>query len=321
MKRKWIVIYFLLLFLPYVAVLVLGKAGFFEQKKQPSPEPQGYTVTLFRHESATTECLPLRDYLWGVLAGEMPASYPEEALKAQVVASYSYLLHRKETMGMHPDSDFGHTGDVCDDPNHCKAYLPPPEAIRRWGQDWYDASEKKLSDAIESVLGEALLYERTAANTVFHSISGGRTEDAKDVWGAEIPYLKSVDSGWDRTAKGFSSTLTVPIEEFCEKLELRDCTPGAVTLTEGGSVATIVLGDKTFTGRQLRTLFSLRSTRFTLNIDEKEATFQVAGYGHQVGLSQYGASVLAEKGYNYREILAYYYSGTTLTQNYYPSSV
>ncbi len=316
MKKKWLLIYFLLLFIPYLAVLILGKAGYFEDQP-PAEQPEGSTVTLYRHETKTLEVLELRDYLWGVIAGEMPASYPEEALKAQTVASYSYLLHRRETVVAHPSADFGHEGDVCDDPNHCKAYLSPAEASLRWGQDWLDASEEKLSAAVEGVLGQALLYDGTAANTVFHAISGGRTEDAEDVWGAEVPYLRSVDSHWDRDAKGFSTTVTIPLEEFRETLGQQDCTPGAVTLTDGGSVATLVLGDESFTGRELRTLFSLRSTRFTLTINEKEAIFQVSGYGHQVGLSQYGASVLAEEGYTYREILAYYYPGTALTENYF----
>ena len=317
MKRKWIAIYFLLLFLPYLIVVILGKIGVFDEPDKPEEKPKGYTVTLFHHDTETLETLDLRTYLWGVIAGEMPASYPEEALKAQTVASYTYLLHRIETIADHPSSDFGHKGDVCDNPEHCKAYLSHAEAAERWGQDWYDASVDKISAAVESVLGEVLLYDGAVANTVFHAISGGKTEAAADVWGAEIPYLQSVDSHWDQDAAGFTSTVTVPIKDFRNKLEQQDCTPGATTLTEGGSVATQVLGDKTYTGRELRSLFNLRSTRFTLSVNETEALFQVSGYGHQVGLSQYGASVLAENGYTYREILAYYYTGTTLQENYF----
>ena len=317
MKRKWFAFYFLLLFLPYLAILILGKIGFFEEQPPRPEEPQGYTVTLYRHETNTTQTLPLREYLWGVLAGEMPASYPEEALKAQAVASYSYLLHRKATIESHPASDFGHSGDVCDNPDHCKAYLSPAEASFRWGEEWLQTSQEKLQNAVDGVLGQALLYEGQPANTVFHAISGGKTEDAADVWGAEIPYLQSVDSYWDADAKGFNSQVVLPLEEFKEKLEQTDCTPGAITLTKGGSVATMVLGNRSFSGRELRTLFGLRSTRFTLSITEEEAIFQVSGYGHQVGMSQHGASVLAQSGYTYREILAYYYPGTELKEYYF----
>lgn len=316
MKKKWILIYIMLLFIPFIAVFILESIGFFKDPTPPPDTPDGMQITLYRHASKTTESIPLEDYLWGVLAGEMPASYPAEALKAQAVASYSYLLHRMETVAANPSSDFGHEGDVCDNPDHCKAYLSPAEAVLRWGEDWLESSDQKLREAVQEVAGQALLYDGGAANTVFHAISGGRTETAKDVWGAEVPYLKSVDSHWDRDAKDFSSTVTIPLEEFQEKLKQTDCTPGAITLTEGGSVATIVLGDQTYTGRNLRTLFGLRSTRFTLKLDEKAAVFQVQGYGHQVGLSQYGASVLAGEGYTYREILAYYYPGTTLQANY-----
>ena len=316
MKKKWIVLYFILLFLPFIVVLVLGKIGFFDSSPEPQA-PKGYTVTLYRHQSESTETLPLKEYLWGVLAGEMPASYPAEALKAQAVASYSYLLHRKQTVAAHPENDFGHPGDVCDDPNHCKAYLSPAEAAAKWGEDWLEAAKPALTEAVEAVLGKAVLYDGKPANTVFHAISGGRTEDATDVWGAEVPYLKSVDSHWDESAKGFTTEVAVPLEEFRAVLGQSDCTPGAITLSEGGSVLTMVLGQKTYSGRELRSLFALRSTRFTLEMDEKEAVFKVAGYGHQVGMSQYGASVLAENGYTYRQILAYYYPGTTLSEYFF----
>ncbi len=314
MKKKWLWIYLICLFLPYLAVLILGKIGFFKEPPSPS-EPPERMVSLWRHETEKLEEVPLGDYLWGVLAGEMPASYPEEALKAQVVASYSYLCHRIETIESHPSTDFGHPGDVCDDPDHCKAYRTPAEASFLWGADWLDSARQKLCDAVDGVLGQRLTYDGKAANTVFHAISGGRTENAKDVWGAEVPYLSSVDSHWDREAKGFSSEKRLSLTEFRQLLEQEDVTPGAVTLTEGGSVASMVFGDQSYTGRQLRTLLGLRSTRFTVTLEKEEILFQVTGYGHQVGMSQYGASVLAEEGYTYREILAYYYPGTVLENN------
>lgn len=306
MSKRWILTYILLLFLPFFFLLL------FLPKAEEPEIPPGETVTLYRHKTSTTEVLALTDYLWGVVAGEMPASYPEEALKAQTVASYTYLLHRKNTMAANPSSDFGHPGDVCDNPDHCKAYLSPAEAILKWGEDWYDASFERIRGAVSAVAGQVVLYEGEPANTVFHAISGGRTETAADVWGAEVPYLTSVDSHWDREAKGFSSEVTVPLEEFCQRIGQTDHALGATVLTAGGSVATQVLGDTVFTGRELRTLFNLRSTRFTLKFDEENAVFSVAGYGHQVGMSQYGASVLAENGYTYDRILAYYYPKTSL---------
>ncbi len=313
MSKKTVFIYFLCLFIPFAVVLLLRSLGFLNI--QPEPLPQESTVTLYRHNTQQTVDLPLTDYLWGVVAGEMPASYPQEALKAQVVASYSYLLHRINTIQKHPASDFGHAGDVCDDPNHCKAWLSPDEAILKWGKDWYDASFDRIAQAVQAVQLKALYYDGEPANTVFHAISGGKTENAADVWGAEVPYLQSVDSHWDREAKGFASKVQLSRQEFCEKLQQTDCSPGAVTLTEGGSVASMVIGSNTFTGRQLRTLFNLRSTRFTLAVDREQVTFTVSGYGHQVGMSQYGASVLAQSGYSYDQILLYYYPGTVLTDD------
>lgn len=316
MKKKWIVLYFIVLFLPFIAVLVLGKVGFFEEKPSPD-QPKGSTVTLYCTESKTTQTLPLKDYLWGVLAGEMPASYPQEALKAQVVASYSYLLHRKASIQSHPESDFGHSGDVCDNPAHCKAYLSPADAAEKWGTDWLNSSEPILTSAVEAVLGTAVLYEDAPANTVFHAISGGKTESAKDIWGAEIPYLPSLDSSWDKQAKDFYSEVTLSLKEFSEILNQEDCTLGEITHTNGGSVKTIRLGGKTYTGQEIRTLFGLRSTHFTIEFKNEQVVFKVSGYGHQVGMSQYGARVLAEEGYSYQDILAYYYPNTTLAKYYF----
>lgn len=317
-KKYRIAIFFLILLLPYLILLIIGKTGILKYQP-PKDEPLlGITVKLYRHANQEFEELPLKDYLWGVLAGEMPASYPKEALKAQVVASYSYLLHRQKTVAEHPGQNFGHDGDICDNPAHCKAYLSPEEAIVRYGKDWHENSAPLLTEAIDAVLGEALLYNQEPVNAVFHAISGGYTEDAADVWGAEVPYLRSVDSHWDEQAADFSTTLKIPLVQMKAILNQEDCSLGAVTLTEGGSVATQVIGGKTYTGRQLRELFSLRSTRFTLNIEEEIAIFTVCGYGHQVGLSQHGAAILAENGYTYREILFYYYTGTALQKDYYP---
>lgn len=319
MKRKWIALYFIALLLPYFALMIATYAFDFSKPIKEAPAYEGITVTLYHAEEKTFEELPLKDYLWGVLAGEMPASYPEEALKAQVVASYSYLLHRQKMVADHPAQEFGHEGDICDNPAHCKACLLPEEAAARYGEDWIEANSETLEKAVDAVLGEALLYEEQPVNAVFHAMSGGVTEDAEDVWGAKVPYLQSVDSHWDENADDFSSKVEVPLADFKEILGQTDCTLGAVTLTQGGSVAQQVIGGKAYSGRELRSLFGLRSTRFTLNLSEEEATFTVCGYGHQVGMSQYGAGILAEEGYTYQEILFYYYTGTNLAKDYYPT--
>ncbi len=316
MKRKYLFLYLLLMFLPYITVLILCRFWVKPPPELPE-EPRGYTVTLYRTATEKTEVLALRDYLFGVLAGEMPASYPEEALKAQVVASYSYLLHRKNTISAHPTADFGHPGDICDDPNHCKAFATAEECEARWGKEWRSSFEEKLKNTVEAVLGYAVLYEGEPANTVFHAFSGGATEDAADVWGAEVPYLKSTDSHWDQDARDFSTTVKIPLAEFQAALEITGAEIGAITLTRGGSVGEIAIGGKNFTGRRLREKFGLRSTRFTLEIQKDQAVFTVSGYGHQVGMSQYGASVLAQNGFTFREILSYYYKNVTVAADFY----
>ena len=258
--------------------------------------------------------LPLQDYLRGVLAAEMPASFPEEALKAQAVAARSYALYCAAG-AKHGDAQ------ICADPGCCQAWQSEARQREKWGTD-YEKYAKKIAAAVEATEGEYLHYEGQAVFAAFHSSSAGATEESGALW-SPLPYLVSVPS--PETAAdvpGYVSELS------CAPLDFRDtilsaCPQadftgpeeqwiGEIRREESGRVEAVVLGGQELSGSRIRSLFSLRSAAFTLCYEDGLFRFTVTGYGHGVGMSQYGAKVMAENGSAYTDILAHYYPGTSL---------
>ena len=294
-----------------VPVLTAGRT---EAAPEPAPALSLCPQTLLLRDGDRLLELSTEDYLCGVLAAEMPASFPEEALKAQAVAARSYLLSRASS-GRHPDAA------ICADPGCCQAWLGEEALRERWGAD-YDANAAKIRAAVEATAGELLCYEGQPILAAFHSSSDAATEDSAAVWGAQ-PYLVSVSSPeTEADVPGYRSELR------CWPTDLRDTLLslrpeadfsgpiggwiGEILRDESGRVAEAELGGVFFSGPELRQLFSLRSTAFTLSLEDGIFVFSVTGHGHGVGMSQYGAKVLAERGADYREILAHYYPGTEL---------
>ncbi len=259
---------------------------------------QAVSVTV----DGTPEDMTLHDYLTGVLMGEMPASYDLEALKAQAVAARTYTLHR-----------LAGGGTLSDDPSVCQAFIPMDRAQDKLGTDW-EALLGKLNQAVEETDGQVLTYNGQLISATYFSGSGGKTESAQAVWGSDIPYLVSVESPGEEETSDYESTVTVPLSEFLETLQITAPTVSSVRYTAGDGVDTIVIGGKTFTGLQLRRTFQLRSTRFQMTIAEDAVTFDVLGNGHRVGMSQCGAEAMAQSGSSYQDILLWYYTGVTLTQ-------
>lgn len=245
--------------------------------------------------------MTLEDYLCGVLMGEMPAEFPMEALKAQAVAARTYTLRQIEN-----------GGTLSDDPAVCQAYCDMATAQEKYGENWEETVDT-LREAVSATDGQVMTYDGALIVATYFSCSGGKTESAVAVWGGDVPYLVSVDSPGEESAGCYESTVTVDMATFLETLEITEATVGDVTYTEGGGVDTVELGGRTFTGLELRSLFGLRSTNFTLELTADAVTFRVLGYGHRVGLSQYGAKAMDENGYDYEEILTWYYTGAVLT--------
>ena len=275
-------------------------------------------VTLTIQDGDTTEQMTLERYLTGVVRGEMPASFEMEALRAQAAAERSYVYYqlaagRKDA---HPDADF------CTDHTCCSAYLSETAAREKWGGD-FAPWNTRVEQAVSDTDGQVVLYNGRPILAVFHSSSAGRTAAAGDVWSGDLPYLVSVDSPeGEETVPNYYSTVTFTAAEAKEKLltahpELKlSGTPdrwfGAAAENGSGRVETVSVGGTDIEGTELRRIFGLRSASFDLEMGGGKAVFYVTGYGHGVGMSQYGANQMAKEGADYREILTHYYTGVTV---------
>ncbi len=275
-------------------------------------------VTLTIQDGDTTEQMTLERYLTGVVRGEMPASFEMEALRAQAAAERSYVYYqlaagRKDA---HPDADF------CTDHTCCSAYLSETAAREKWGGD-FAPWNTRVEQAVSDTDGQVVLYNGRPILAVFHSSSAGRTAAAGDVWSGDLPYLVSVDSPeGEETVPNYYSAVTFTAAEAKEKLlaahpELKlSGTPdrwfGAAAENGSGRVETVSVGGTDIEGTELRRIFGLRSACFTVAADSESVTFRVTGYGHGVGMSQYGANQLAREGKTWQEILEWYYTGATV---------
>lgn len=264
-------------------------------------EPPSQAMHL-RREDGSVEEMELEQYLVGVVLAEMPASFESEALKAQAVAARTYTWKAGQTGGKHGD------GSVCTQSSCCQAYLSPEAYLEKGGME---ADLEKVCQAVRDTAGECLYYEGELIEATYFSSSGGRTEGAVAVWGTDYPYLRSVESP---EVAETGSVVTMSSEELANRLGLEssELVFGETTYTSGGGVATMVICGKTYSGTELRSLLGLRSTAFTVSVAGSVVTITTKGYGHRVGMSQYGADAMAVTGSTYREILAHYYPGTEI---------
>lgn len=262
--------------------------------------------------------MDMRSYLLGVLRAEVPAGFETEALKAQAVAARTYVLYKAlhGGSGNHPEAD------ACDDVNCCQAYASYEDASAGWGEA-AEENEARLLLAVTATDGQCVLYEGAPALAVFHSSSSGTTQAAEAVWSESVPYLTGVDTpeGEDtvpdyRTQTAFSSAeLREKLQSALPEADLSGAPSTWFTdlvQQPGGAVTSLTVGGTPVSGNRLRTILGLRSACFTMSFGEDAVSFSVTGYGHGVGLSQYGANVLASEGMTYQEILTWYYTGTTV---------
>ena len=269
------------------------------------PEPFDFSkkIRVYDPKTDTVTEMPFDQYICFCLAGEMPASFHTEALKAQAVAIRSYVC-RKAVSGSHPKN-----ADVCTDFSHCAAFKTDFDTLP-------EETKQIYKDAVAQTPNEVLYYKEEIANTVFHAMSGGKTESAENVWGSSVPYLLSVESGLDKTVAEFETIVSFTHQALQEKLGIQTVTVGTPAYNQGGTVKTLQIGEKIFTGREIREKLGLRSAYFTATPTETEVIFTVHGYGHGVGMSQEGANAYAKEGLTYTEILAKYYPKTTLCRLY-----
>jgi stage II sporulation protein D len=290
---------------------------------QETPE-QEVKIKVYNSSEGNIMELSLEEYVKGVVAAEMPADFGIEALKAQAVAARTYTYARilKDYNGK---EDIHKGADICTDHTHCQAWVSKKEAMEKWDKLHASKNWDRINKAVTETKGLIITYDNTVANPVFHSNSGGRTENAEEVWdGNAVPYLVSVPSKGEEASSSYESTVTVNCEDFKEIL--RQEYPGIefnsedimddieiIDFTVGERVKTIKIGGIEIKGTDFRKLFSLKSTKFEIeNTDDGILTITTIGNGHGVGMSQWGANYLAENGGTFEEILNYYYKGISL---------
>lgn len=302
--KKVIIFTILLIFIPFFIVTLFGMGDITEiQLKYVSNK----TVRVKRLSTDKVEEVPLEEYIVGVLAGEMPIDFELEALKAQAVASRSYVLKRME---YNKDNEY----DVVDSVLN-QVYLDDDYLKETWGNN-YTIKINKLRTAVNETYNEYMEYDGEIIDALFFSTSNGYTEDSHLVFNLELPYLKSVESSWDQEVSSvFSSKYTYSLQEFYEKLGLEYKDKLDVEILERSNtnrVLKLKINGQEFEGTTLYNKLGLRSTDFEITQVGSNVVFDMKGYGHGVGMSQYGALGMAKQGYTYDEILKHYYTGVTI---------
>lgn len=298
--KEWALAILLAWVVPWVAVSLLAPVGVQQPEETETTavleEPEKISVI----REGTVGEMGLEDYLVGVLLAELPRDFAMEAKMAQAVVARTYALAAVQRGTKHP-------GAVCTESGCCQGWTDP-------GEYWAEDGVASARAAVEATRGLVLTYGGALIEATYFSSSGGRTEAAVAVWGSDVPYLQSVESPGEENTAHYREETVISTEVFLEKLGLSGpLTLGTVTYTEGGGVDSLVLCGKTFRGTQVRTLLGLRSTAFQLIPEGNQIRVKTAGFGHRVGMSQYGAQAMAQAGKSWREILEHYYPGTEIS--------
>ena len=304
--KKIVVIIISVIFIPFIIT-----SFFYEYKLQHIQSGfnsnKDETVVRVLTKNNTVEKINLEDYLVGVVSGEVPVSFEKEAIKAQAVAARTYALKQIEN---HKNYEY----DVKDDISS-QVYQTDEELRNKWGNN-YDEYVKKIKECVSETEGEYVSYNNEVIYAFFFSTSNGKTEDNKNVFGKDLPYLKVVDSSFDESeTKNFTTVKIVSLDDFYKQLNLEKSDELNITdivRTESGRISSIMINGKAFTGRDFQKRLSLKSNDFTIQKNNENITITTKGFGHGVGMSQYGANALAKRHKTYDEILKYYYQGTNL---------
>jgi stage II sporulation protein D len=277
-----------------------------EQKKEDGEKSRIF-VRLKREETGQIEKIELEEYVIGVLAGEMPISFHLEALKAQAVAARSYVLNHIEA---NRSSEF----DVIDTTTN-QVYQDDIELRQKW-QNKYEENINKLKEAVSNTRYQYLEYNGTIADALFFSTSNGFTENSEEIFSAEVPYLRSVESVWDKnTSPVFNDEKSFSIDEFYNLLGIQkseELNINVISKSSTGRILKLSINGVQMKGSDVVTKLKIRSNDFEIKKEENIIKIITTGYGHGVGMSQYGALGMANEGYTYQEILKHYYKGVNI---------
>ena len=276
------------------------------------------TVKVYITETGKIEEVNLEDYICGVVSNEMPANFEKEALKAQAIASRTYLVSKKIN-----SCPIANGSDICDSA-HCQVYSSKDELISKWGEENGEKYWNKIKSAVDDTKGMILTYKgELVLYPLFFSTSSGETESAMDASLGDIPYLVSVESKGEEVSPKYTSKKEMALSDLVSAINSKYPTSGVntsnlssklqvVERSEAGGVITLAVGNDEIKGSDFRVIAGLNSTNFTYSINENTIVFECKGYGHGVGMSQWGANVMAKEGKSYDEILKHYYTGINI---------
>lgn len=278
-----------------------------EADADAAPE-SSFSVSVMREQSEKIEDVPLETYVARVVASEMPTDFESEALKAQALTARTYIVNHI----LYQEED--EESDVTDTTEH-QVYQDDTE-LRAQMEDEFEEKMSKIKDAVEDTKGEIITYDDETITPAYFSTSNGYTENAEDYWEDDIPYLQSVESPWDEDSPKFTDQEVYSISEVEEQLgvNLPDDEAFEITHTDGDRVETINIGDETLSGREVREALGLRSSDFSIEQKDDHLVFKTKGFGHGIGMSQYGANGMAEEGKSYEDIIEHYYHDVTVEQ-------
>lgn len=272
------------------------------------------TITVFLSSQNQNVEMDMFEYICGSVAAEMPLAYHEEALKAQAVTCYTNALRLKL------NSEKTNNADISDNTAIHQGYINEAERKAKWGND-FEKYESKLKNVVNSVENQAIYYNEQLIVAAFFAISCGKTESSGNLWSESVPYLTSVESQGDCLSPQYATSVSFSLDEFVSKMKNTkaefniNSLTNAVAITKTSPTGTVLkaeINGNSYTGEEIRSIFSLRSPVFTVTSTDSAITFDVLGYGHGIGMSQYGADYFARQGYTYKDILMHYYTGVVV---------
>lgn len=326
-KIKYILIYIILLII-FCKIIkqifisqIIPTASFIKKSEYKEFNYGDYkNIKLLHTENNSVEELPLDIYLYGVVSSEMPASFELEALKAQAVVARTYTIYKVMNGSKHQNIG----ADICDSSLCCQAWISKENRLARWDEKNRDIYWNKIEDAVNSTIGNVILYNNEPINAFFHSNSGGITELPINVWGGNFEYFQTIETNGEEAYSSYSSEINISKDELVVKMREKyndfdinfeaENSIEILEYTESGRIKKIKIGNKEISGIDVREIFGLKSAKFSVSIINDIINFKVIGYGHGVGLSQCGSDSLAKQGYDYKSIIKHYYKNVEISE-------
>ncbi len=299
--KKFIIVTLLVIIIPFLVVKIFVRTDEINFKFVSNQ-----VIKVKDEKSGQISEIPFEDYIKGVVAGEMPTSFEEEALKAQAVASRSYVMYKIKG---NKNNDY----DILNTTTH-QVYLSDEKLKENWKEE-YTKKINKIKSAIAQTRGEYLSYNGEIVNAMFFSTSVGATENSEEVFVSKLPYLRSVSSKWDEQSPVYTDTATFELTDFYNKLNIKynnKITVEPISQTTTGRIRKLKINGIEMKGSEVATKLKLRSNFFNIIQNDNKVTITTKGFGHGVGMSQYGANGMAKEGYKYNQILKHYYQGTEI---------